>query len=170
MKTNPPLVKIVQDMDNAIRVMQDAATWLAESGKKPSKWWQPKNMNREFLLRHAEPDEFFVALVDGDPAASVILQDSERNQSWKSVDGDRPQSALYVHWLCVARRFSGTGLPKVMVDFARDQARKQKLLVLRLDTNADETKLRKIYIALGFRLVGTQQEESQNTALYQKLV
>ncbi len=170
MKTNPPLVKIIQDVGKAITVMHEAATWLAESGKKPSMWWQPKNMNREFLLQHAEPDEFFVALVDSVPAASVILQDSERNQSWKSVDGDTPQPALYLHWLCVARQFAGTGLPKLLVDFAGDQAKKRTFPFLRLDTNADEIKLRNLYECLGFHLMGIQKEEGQTTAFYQKLV
>lgn len=163
-------IQIIQDVDRAISVMLDAAMWLHTSGKNPSKWWQPENMNRKFLLQHVEPDEFFVALMDGMPAASIILQDSERNQSWKSVDKDIPQPALYIHWLCVARKFAGIGLSKVMIDFAGEEARKRKFSLLRLDTIADGKKLRNLYESLGFQLMGVQQEEDQKTAFYQKLV
>lgn len=167
MSDNSPL-QIIQDVDRAIIVMHDAATWLSDSRKNPSKWWQPENMNRTFLLQHAEPDEFFVALVDGVPAASVILQESERNQSWKSVDKDTPQTALYIHWLCVARKFSGLGLPKVMIDVADEEAGKRKLPYLRLDTNAKEINLRNIYERLGFQVMGVDEEEGGKTAFYQK--
>lgn len=163
-------IEIIQDVDRAINVMQDAATWLQKRGKNSSKWWQPENMNRKFLLQHAEPDEFFVALIDGNPAVSVILQDSERNQSWKSVDKDIRQQALYIHWLSVARQFAGLGMPQVMIDFAAEEAGKRKFPLLRLDTNAEEIKLRNIYESLGFQLMGIQHEEGQKTAYYQKLV
>lgn len=161
-------IKIVQDIDRAISVMHNAATWLAESGKHPSKWWLPKNMNRDFLLQHAEPDEFYVALVGEKPAASVILQDNERNQSWNSVDKGKPPRALYVHWLCVGRNFAGTGLSKTVIDFAEKYAQRKNISVLRLDTNVDEVKLRALYEHLGFRLMGIEQEDCQKTAFYQK--
>jgi ribosomal protein S18 acetylase RimI-like enzyme len=127
-------------------------------------------MTRAFLLQHTEPNEFYVELVDGTPVSSVILQDSERNQSWKPIDGDISQRALYVHWLCVARAFSGQGYSKIMVDFAADEARKRGFKLLRLDTDAEEKKLCKLYESLGFKLMGTEQEENHKTAFYQKVL
>lgn len=156
-------IKIVQDVDASISVMLDAGIWLEESGKNPSRWWHPKNMNRSFLLQHIEPNEFYTVLVDGKPAASVVLQDNERNQSWKSIDKDKKQSALYIHWLCVGRQYAGMGLPKVMINFAHLQAKKRKLPLLRLDTIAHEMKLRNIYENLGFHLAGIDKK----TAFYQ---
>ncbi len=163
-------LKILQDIDQAIFVMHSAGKWLEESGKNPSKWWKPQNMNRDFLLRHAEPNEFYVVLVGEKPAVAEILQDNQRNQSWKSVDGDQKKSALYIHWLCVGREFAGSKLPKTLIDFAALQAKKRNLKLLRLDTNADETKLRKIYEDLGFSLVRIERETYQKTAFYQKTV
>ena len=163
-------LKILQDVDQAIFVMHSAGKWLEESGKSPSMWWKPQNMNRDFLLQHAEPNEFYAVLVDGKPAAAEILQDNQRNQSWKGIDGDWQKSALYIHWLCVDREFSGRNLPKILINFAAQQAKKRNLKLLRLDTNADETKLRKIYEDLGFSLMGAEQEAHQKTAFYQKTV
>lgn len=150
--------------------MRDVAEWMKSSGKPMSQWWEPKNMNPAFLLQHTELNEFYVALVEGKPAASVVLQDSERNQSWKHIDGNKTQKALYIHWLCVARAFSGQGFSKVMIDFATNEAKKRGFKLLRLDTNAEEERLCKLYEGLGFQLMGTEQEENHKTAFYQKVL
>jgi len=161
-------IEITQNMDKAISVMHDVASSMKKNGMPLSKWWQPQNMNKKFLLQHTEPDEYYVAIIDRKPAASEILQDSERNQNWKSIDGDIPEKALYVHWLCVAREFSGQGFSKVMIDFAAEEAKKRGFKRLRLDTNAKEEKLYKLYESLGFRLMGTEQKGDHKTAFYQK--
>lgn len=163
-------VKVVQDIDKAIFVMQDAGKWLEETGKKPSKWWQLKNLNRKFLLQYAKPQEFYVALVDRKPAAAAVLQLSQNAQDWQSVDKGKPQKALYIHWLCVHRDFRGKNMSKVMVDFSEQLAKDKGAGLLRADTNAKETKLRKIYEDLGFRLVEIEQEDYRKTAFYQKRV
>lgn len=166
----PQLVKIVQDMDRAIRVMRIAGKWLSDSGKNPSKWWRLGNLNREFLLRHAKPEEFYVGLVGGVPAVAAVLMLLENNQDWKSIDHDHPQKALYIHWLCVDRQFAGRDLPKVMIGFAARLAKKNGAGLLRLDANADKKKLQDIYEDLGFRLVGTKQEDSRKSGFYQKKI
>jgi len=100
----------------------------------------------------------------------MVIQTTERNQSWKSVDGNKPKKALYIHWLCVHRDFAGENLPKNMIDFAAKQARRQNIKFLRVDTNAKEVKLREIYEKLGFSLMSIEQEDYRNTAFYQKIV
>lgn len=163
-------VRIVQDINQAILVMRDAGKWLKESGKSPSKWWRLENLNRKFLLQYAKPEEFYVALVDGKPAAATVLQLHQNVQNWQNVDKGQPQTALYIHWLCVHRDFSGMGLPKVIIDFARKLADEKNVRILRVDTNAEETKLRKMYEELGFQLVVEEQEDYRKTAYYQQLV
>lgn len=159
--------KIVQNMDLAIQVMYKAAKWLETSGKNPDMYWKPQNMNKDYLLKHAEPQEFYVVTVNNVPAASAILQDNERNQSWKSVDRDNPQKALYIHWLAVHRDFAGKGLPQKIIAFAKEKANQIGAQYLRLDTNADEQKLMKIYEDLGFNLVCIDKEKHHNTAFFQ---
>ncbi len=161
--------KVVQDTDRALEVMRRAAKWLVEIGK-PGKHWNPAHMDRRHMLQHAEASEFYVVLVNGKPAAAAILQDNERNQSWASVDRGNHVSALYVHWLCVAPEFRGKGLPKVLIDFAAKQAKAMGIHTVRLDTNADEPKLMKVYDDLKFTLVHIEPEDEQRTAFYQKSV
>ncbi len=161
--------QVVQDTDKALDVMRRASEWLVEIGK-PAKHWNPADMNRQSMLKHAEPSEFYVVLVGGKPAAAAILQDSERNQSWASVDKGEHVSALYVHWLAVAPEFQGKGLPKILTDFAAAQAKARGLTRLRLDANAKEPKLMKVYDDLGFELVHIEPEADQRIAFYQKVL
>ncbi len=162
------VINIIQDMNLAISVMRSVGKWFEESGKIPSKWWKLENLNPEFLLKYAKPQEFFVALVNEKPAAAAILQFSQNSQDWESIDKDRSQKALYIHWLCVDHEFSGKNLPKAMIDFAGKMARENHINLLRVDTNANEMKLRKIYEKLGFSLVAVEKENYRQTAFYQK--
>ena len=61
-------------------------------------------------------------------------------------------------------------MPKLFIDFANNYANYKKIKFLRVDTNANEPKLRKIYEMLGFNLVAIKQEEYRKTAYYQKKV
>ena len=163
-------INIIQDMNLAISIMRNAGRWLEESGKNPSKWWQLQNLNPEFLLKYAKPQEFFVAMVNKKPAAAAILQLSQNSQDWQSIDKNDSQKALYIHWLCVEREFAGKNLPKVMIDFAEKKAKENNINLLRVDTNASEMKLREIYENLGFSLVSVEQEDYRQTAFYQKKI
>jgi len=161
-------MNIVNDPDKAITLMHEVSLWMKSAGLVHSKWWEPNNINRNFMFKYAEPIEFFVAIKDGKAAASVILQDNERNQSWKFIDKNNPKPALYLHWLTVIREFAGKGLPKILIDFAVKEALKKNLKLLRLDTEANQPKLMKVYKDLGFKLMGVEQGGSHKTAYYQK--
>jgi len=159
-----------QDVDKTIALLREAATWLLKSGKEPSKWWQLDNLNKTFLFQYARPEDFYVGLVNDEPAVAAILQTAQEAQDWKSVDGDQPQPALYIHWLCVSRQFAGQGLTASMIDFATGLAGEKGLSLLRVDTNANEQKLRKIYTELDFKLMNTMKDDYRETVLYQKSV
>ncbi len=159
---------VLQDMDIAISVMRKTGQWMLDSGKKPSKWWQPQNMNKDFFSEYAEPEDFYTAIANGKPAAAAIFQWNQRNQDWSSVDQNESQKALYIHWLCVDREFAQMDMPKLMIDFAGELAQTKQVTLLRVDTNADEKKLRGIYEKLGFQLVKILEEEYRTTAFYEK--
>ena len=163
-------MNIVNDPDKAINLMREVYLWMKTANLVHFEWWEPANMNREYMYKHAEPDEFFVAFENGAAVASVILQDNERNQSWKFIDKNNPKPALYLHWLTVIREFAGKGLPKILIDFAVKEALKKNLKLLRLDTEANQPKLMNVYKNLGFELMGIGQEGDHKTAYYQKSV
>ena len=162
------LIEIIQDMDQAISVLRNVSRWMEDSGKNPSKWWKLENLNSDFLSQYAKPEEFYVVLVDRKSAAAAIIQANQNSQDWSFIDKGKSTTAMYIHWLCVDRQFAGMGLPKIMVDFAEQQARDRNIKFLRVDTNADEMKLRSIYEKLGFHLVTIKKEDYRKTAFYQK--
>lgn len=127
-------------------------------------------MNRKFLLQYSKPNEYYIAMTNNQPIASVILRETERNQSWQSVDGSTPQKALYIHWLCVDRNFAGLGLSKEMIEFAQKQAKEKGYKLLRLDTDADEPKLCHLYQHLGFQDKGIEKEEEHNVIYFEKTI
>jgi GNAT superfamily N-acetyltransferase len=163
-------ISFTQDVDKTIAVLQNAGEWLLKSGRNPSKWWQLQNLNKQFLFQYAKPEEFYVGLVEGRPAVAAILQKDQEAQDWHDIDKNKPQPALYIHWLCVDRHFAGKGLTNEMINFAESLATKENIPFLRVDTNASENKLRKIYENLGFELVMVKKEDYRDTALYQKNV
>lgn len=61
-------------------------------------------------------------------------------------------------------------MPQKLVDFAAKKAKEAGILLLRVDTNASETKVRELYEELGFSLVGIVDEGYRETAFYQKEV
>jgi len=161
---------IKQNLDDAIAVMRKAGKWLLDSGKNPSRWWQLENLNRDFLLQYAAKEEFYVLYKDDVPAAAAILQLTQNSQDWESVDHGQSHPAFFIHWLCVDHAFSGQGLSQKLVDYAAQKAKENNISLLRVDTNASETKLRELYEKLGFKLVGIANEGYRQTAFYQKSV
>ena len=102
-------------------------------------------MNLDFLGQYAKPDEFFVAIVEGRPAAAAIIQQEQTAQDWSSVDKGSPPKAMYVHWIAVEREFAGKGLPTILINHAEKLALENDISVVRLDTNSDEPKLFNLY-------------------------
>ncbi len=161
-------ITYVQDMEKALLLMQEAGKWLKNTNKHPSKWWKVENLTKERVLEYSHPDEFYVVEIDNKPAGSVILQTRQIDPNWLVIDGNILKHALYIHALCVSRIFAGIGLPAIIMKFASGFAIDRGLHVLRVDTNANGVKLRKIYENLGFYLVAIKQEDYRKTAFYQK--
>ena len=160
-------IEIVQDAAKAIEIMHNVGEWLVASGKNCHDYFLPSNMNSDYLLKYVNPNEFFVAIINGKPAASVVLQEDQRNQSWDSVDKSNHKEALYIHWLAVHRDFAGIGLSRFMIDFAIKEAIRRGFSIVRLDTDANEPKLVKLYKDLGFDMVHIEHEDDIDTAFFQ---
>ena len=164
---NPNDIHIIQDMNLAISVMYNVGVWATKNGKDPHFYFNPKDMNAKYLIQHVNPDEFYVVLFNQEPTASCVLQEDERNQSWKCVDKSEPKKALYIHWLAVNRDYAGMGLSKIMIDFAIKEAKRRGFKRLRLDTDANEPKLTEIYKRHGFNIVHIENEDSMNIAFFE---
>ncbi len=135
------------EVDRAIWIMKEVATWGRSVGHRV---WLDEWLTREELLTAEVSDvDFCIGQVDGVDACCMILQWSDKE--WWAETGIN--EAGYIHKLCVRRAYSGMGMPKKMIDFAKEVCRKRGIKYLRLDTGLDEEKMKEIYIGLGFEIV-----------------
>lgn len=164
-------IQVIQDRDLAIEIIRHVGAWLRDTHKANySKWWDPDKLTAEFLGQYARPEEFYVIKVDGKPAAASVIQPGETQivQDWSSIDEGASPKAIYLAWVAVEREFAGHGLVARLIEKTEELARQKGCDRLRLDTYAGEPKLRDVYESLGFRLVGTAQEQDHTTAFYEK--
>jgi GNAT superfamily N-acetyltransferase len=127
----------------AIAIMREVADWCRKTGRY---MWPDEILNRETLSGPAE--EFVVAWVDGEPAATMIL-------SWEDArvwPESAPGEAGYVHKLAVRRKFAGQGLSGALFEWARGVCRARGARWLRLDTGSKRHRLHALYEKSGFRL------------------
>lgn len=162
------MIRFENNVDQAIAVMCAAGQWMLDTDKEVSKWWDLDNLNRDFLFQYAKREEFYVGIIDHQPVVAAILQEGQDAQDWKKVDGKQALRAVYIHWLCVDPNFAGKGLSGKILEYATTLAKNRGVDLLRVDTNANEQKLRDLYEKNGFTCVAEIDEEYRKTALYEK--
>lgn len=136
-------------VDRAIAIMREVAAWGRERGFRV---WPEQWLTREELLTgEVGPDNFYVGRLDGQDACAFILQWSDR-EYWPDA---KPREAAYLHKFCVRRAFAHTGMTGRVVDALRTECAGRGICRLRLDTGANESAVRDIYLNAGFQIVKT---------------
>lgn len=163
----PKEVSIVQDKAKAIEIIKGVCKWLDSTGREVDDWWNADKMDEHFFDEYAQDSDFYVLEVDGEPAATAIIQAKQNMQDWSAIDGDSETRAIYIHYLCVDRRFAGQGYAQMLMDHAKELAGRNNIKLLRLDTNYDKPKLKKLYEDYGFKNVKVLDEPAHRTVLYE---
>ncbi|MHA6533538.1 GNAT family N-acetyltransferase [Paenibacillus sp. BAC0078] len=135
------------DVNTAINVMKEVTAWGRSVGFSV---WKDEYLTREKLLAGINEDDFYIGKVLDENASCMILQWNDA-LFWPKA---KENEAGYIHKLCVRREYSGKGLSRKMVEFAKEECRKRNIGFLRLDTGWNKKKLRDLYESLGFELVG----------------
>ncbi len=134
------------DVDSAINVMKEVATWGRSIGLNV---WKDEHLTRERLMVNVLEDDFYIGKVSGNNACCMILQWSD-TFFWPN---SKENEAGYVHKLCVRREYAGMGLPGKMIEFAIEECKRRNIKYLRLDTGWTNEKLCNLYKSLGFEIV-----------------
>ena len=129
-------------------ILQDAVLRLKE--EKGIDQWGLENVAWKALSCHYRPEDFYLALVDGEPAGTLALVDYDPAY-WPQADKGE---ACFIHKLAVRRAYAGQGVADALLRFAVKEARKAGAATLRLDCRATRPELRRFYEARGFRFVG----------------
>lgn len=134
-----------RDLKIASEIMNEAADWLADQGKP---LWKKSRLTVEFLRPHLTNRELYLALADGEPAGTIVVQDKDEDFWPEVTDG----SSFFFHKLVVRRSFAGIGVSKALIDKAYELSKAHNKQFLRMDCSATHP-LRKFYEGHGFQFV-----------------
>jgi GNAT superfamily N-acetyltransferase len=130
------------DIERVGDVLAEASAWLLAKGI--AQW--PARFSQEFLLGCAQRHELYVATDSDEVVGTVTLQWSDP-PFWGNRD-----DAGFVHRLAVRRSHSGWG--RALLEWAEGQVVEKGRSFVCLDTLSSNTRLRRYYEDMGFRLVG----------------
>lgn len=118
-------------------------------------WTRDVYPTQEFLRSSVEKGEQYLAYVDGELAAAMILN-SECNESYKNVhwpqDLDDSQ-VMIIHALGVLPKFCGRGIAREMACFAAKLAAGKGFKAVRLDVLKGNLPAEKAYTAACFNFI-----------------
>jgi GNAT superfamily N-acetyltransferase len=157
------MVKQAKEQDIPIieEILTDAVHWMIKSGLQNQ--WNESNVKWSDLSKSYEISNFYIAYLNGLPAACMALTDYDPAYWPNILQGE----SFFLHKLAVRRSFAGKGLSKELIEYAKDLANHYHMSAVRLNCNQHRSKLRAAYENEGFRCV----EEktflgNHDTALY----
>lgn len=141
-------------------VLQDAARWLADSGRA---LWSGPDIGHERVLQDAAAGLFHVAR-DGEQVVGVMKFELEDAYFWPEVV---PGTSAFVHKLAVRRAWAKKGVSTELLSYARTRAQQLGRSHLRLDCVANRQGLRNLYEDFGFVLHSVVQRGTTSFARYE---
>jgi len=109
--------------------------------------------SERWVLNHVSQKEVYVVELDGTPVGTFSL-DLDDEKHW----GIQEPVAGYVHGLCVRKGFNGLGLGGFMLDWCANTVSGINRRFVRLDCDAENTRLCAYYESLGFIRVGLKSD------------
>jgi GNAT superfamily N-acetyltransferase len=134
------------DSDAIVETLIEAANWV--EALDGTIMWVEGELEEERVRAEAESGMFVVAEVDGRVVGAMRFQLEDR-LFWPDLDA---RDSAFVHRLAVKRAFAGQGISTALVEWAVDRARTLGKRYLRLDCDAERSRLRAFYERFGFRL------------------
>ena len=146
---------------HALALLDRAAEWLVERGR-PGQWGTEKQSTEPRRLAQAQrwgaSGGFYLAWIADEPVGAMVVGKAPAHIPPAS------EPDLYVNLLVTDRRHAGEGIGAAMLDYARDLARAQGALLLRLDCYAgDDRALVAYYEKQGFSATETFSFEIRDT-------
>jgi predicted N-acetyltransferase YhbS len=159
---------VEEDIPVVRRLRAEAVRWLAQLGSDQwQKPWPDETRAGERLRESVQDGDTWIAEEDGEPIATLALDDFADPQLW--TEAERAEPAKYLHRLVVARARSGSGIGARLVDWACDRAAREGARWVRADVWTTNHALHRYYTTHGFRHVRTRTEtDYPSGALFQR--
>jgi GNAT superfamily N-acetyltransferase len=148
------------DVPAVEEMLVEAARWVDALGVV---MWEQGELDHREIEAEVSSGQFLIAEVGSEPAGAVRFQLEDR-LFWPDI---AQNDSAFVHRLVVRRRFKAQGVSQALLEAAVERARASGRRYLRLDCDADRTKLRALYEQCGFRLHSFRQVTSYYVARYQ---
>lgn len=142
------------DSDAVLGLFDEAVEWLCERGS-PDQWgtrpWSERPEAVQRVRSMLSEDGTFIAEHDGEPVGVTVV--AEHPTSYVPTT---EEDHLYIHLLLVSRRYKGHRIGSQLLGWARAEALRRGLSLLRVDCFAGaEGKLIRYYESQGFTKVTT---------------
>jgi len=149
------------DADAIVETLTEAAKWIEELDG--TVMWVEGELDIARVRAEATAGMFVVAEVDGRVAGAMRFQLEDR-LFWPDLDAS---DSAFVHRLAVRRAFAGQGISTALLEWAVDHARTLRRRYLRLDCDAQRSRLRAFYERFGFRLHSYRQVGAYYVSRYE---
>jgi len=117
--------------------------------------WDSTYPNKKIIYQDLNNETYFIAVIQDEIIAGINI-DKIQDKTYLSIKwNDTANKFLVVHRLGVKEEYWSQGIGKILMDFAEDMVKKNKLNSIRLDTYNSNKKAIKFYINLGYKKLGT---------------
>lgn len=133
------------DLERFLELLETAATWRWDRGIPQ---WAPVSMRaQESLLGEWTRSGHLVVARSGSDLGGGCILGPHSGPEWAG----RPEQALYVQKLVVARAHAGQGIARRLLAWCADRGRAERAARLRLDCWDGNANLRSFYRGCGYR-------------------
>ncbi|WP_445277538.1 GNAT family N-acetyltransferase [Streptomyces sp. DSM 41033] len=143
-----------EDVPALMALRTEAEAWLSTKGT--DQWSDPETAGKAIAKWRASIDEgrAWVVVTDDEGVLATVSRGPVDRDFW--TDDDRPEAALYLYKLIVARNAGGRQLGARLVDWASNLAVLEGRDWVRIDTWRTNGGLHTYYEQLGFKHVRTE--------------
>jgi GNAT superfamily N-acetyltransferase len=153
-----------EDTRALVDVLTEAAEWVLRLDG--TVMWVEGELEEHRVRAEADAGLFVVAEAD-DQVVGVIRFQLEDQLFWPDLHA---RDSAFVHRLAVRRSHAGRGVSIALLQWAVERTRSLGKRFLRLDCDADRTRLRALYERCGFRLHSNRQVGAYYVSRYELIV
>ena len=159
-------VKLVNDFDNATKVITKVAGWMGQRGYGSSSW-DANNLTPDKLAEEFGRDKFYVAYDDDKLVGSVVISDKD-SYNFFAGKKDNGTSVGYLYKMAVLPEFQKQGYADAMLKEAVRLSKQEGVKEIRMEVGEHQPKLVNLYERNGFQRVGEHMsiETGVNWLLY----
>ena len=159
-------VKLVNDFDNATKVITKVAGWMEQRGYGSSSW-DADNLTPDKLKEEFGRDNFYVAYDDDKLVGGVVISNKDIYKFFAGKK-DNGTSVGYLYKMAVLPEFQGQGYADAVLKEAFRLSKQEGVKEIRIEVGEHQPKLVNLYERNGFQRVGEHMstETGANWLLY----